>query len=272
MATYYVRIDGDDGNGGTDPDTDAKLTIASAYGVATDDDTIDIGEGTWTENLQINVKNITYQGAGMFKTTINGGWSGAGSGFNKQVTQKDFKMVWQENAVENGTPSTYRSSGQQTHTWERVYLDFNNYGGTVGRIFYCDRDIDVFVFRKSILCNYASAGASDTYFISATGDSKWHFLNTIIYNIMPNSYFLRAQNNVKIVSKNSIFMTMENIDAIDNSTWTSTYDCFYDVDGAEADVLTDKTGTIFVDPKFVNAAGGDFSLQSDSPCLATGQP
>lgn len=48
MATWYVRTTGNDSNGGTDPVTDAKLTLAGAIAVASAGDTIDLGAGTFS--------------------------------------------------------------------------------------------------------------------------------------------------------------------------------------------------------------------------------
>jgi hypothetical protein len=49
MAIYYVNTTGNDANGGTDPTTDAKLTLAGALAVSGAGDTIRIvGPGTYS--------------------------------------------------------------------------------------------------------------------------------------------------------------------------------------------------------------------------------
>ncbi len=46
-ATYYVTVGGDDGNGGSNPTTDALATLERAVELAGDDDTIRLGGGTY---------------------------------------------------------------------------------------------------------------------------------------------------------------------------------------------------------------------------------
>lgn len=56
-TTKYVRKTGNDSNGGTNPTTDAKLTINGASGglsVLSGGDTLDIGDGTYTEGIDYN--------------------------------------------------------------------------------------------------------------------------------------------------------------------------------------------------------------------------
>lgn len=49
MTTYYVRKSGNDANGGTDPDTDAWLTIDKAANTVAAADTVYIGAGVYRE-------------------------------------------------------------------------------------------------------------------------------------------------------------------------------------------------------------------------------
>ena len=62
MSTFYVRKNG----------SGTHTTIQSAIYVAVSGDTVDIGEGTFNENVEISSKSITLQGAGKDKTIIQG--------------------------------------------------------------------------------------------------------------------------------------------------------------------------------------------------------
>jgi hypothetical protein len=62
MSTFYVRKNG----------SGTHTTIQSAIYVAVNGDTVDIGEGTFNENVEISSKSITLQGAGKDKTIIQG--------------------------------------------------------------------------------------------------------------------------------------------------------------------------------------------------------
>ncbi len=72
-TTWYVRTDGDNGNGGLSPD-DAFLTIQHAINTASAGDKIDVGAGTFTQDLSIisSKSNLEIYGAGSSSTTIKG--------------------------------------------------------------------------------------------------------------------------------------------------------------------------------------------------------
>ena len=67
MTIYYVATTGNDANGGTDPDTDAKLTIAAGVGLLAAGDTLRIVAGTYTLTSTVSVNDsiggTTYQAA-----------------------------------------------------------------------------------------------------------------------------------------------------------------------------------------------------------------
>ena len=62
MTAFYVRKDGS----GTHTD------ITSAYMAASSGDTIDIGEGTFTESIEVFKNNLTFVGASKETTIIQG--------------------------------------------------------------------------------------------------------------------------------------------------------------------------------------------------------
>jgi hypothetical protein len=64
MSTFYVRKDG----------SGTHTTITSAYMEASAGDTIDIGEGTFTESIEVFKNNLTFVGAGKDKTIVQGNY------------------------------------------------------------------------------------------------------------------------------------------------------------------------------------------------------
>lgn len=68
MSTFYVRKDG----------SGTHTTITSAYMAASSGDTIDIGEGTFTESIEVFKNNLTFVGAGKDKTIVQGNYATAG--------------------------------------------------------------------------------------------------------------------------------------------------------------------------------------------------
>ncbi len=68
MSIFYVRKDG----------SGTHTTILGAYMAASAGDTINIGEGTFTESVEVFKQNLTFTGAGKDKTIIQGNYvSGA---------------------------------------------------------------------------------------------------------------------------------------------------------------------------------------------------
>lgn len=65
MATFNVRKDG----------SGTHTTITAAYMAASPGDTINIGEGTFTEAIEVYKNNLTFVGAGKDKTIIQGNYS-----------------------------------------------------------------------------------------------------------------------------------------------------------------------------------------------------
>jgi hypothetical protein len=64
MATFYVRKDG----------SGTHTTILDAYMAASAGDTIDIGQGTFVESLEVLKQNLSFTGAGKDQTIIQGNY------------------------------------------------------------------------------------------------------------------------------------------------------------------------------------------------------
>jgi hypothetical protein len=87
MTTYYVRKTGNDSNGGTDPDTDAKLTIESGISLLDlgGGDILDVGAGTYAEGSSYLNLTQDYTTQTTIRRDPNASlgdvvWTGSGSG------------------------------------------------------------------------------------------------------------------------------------------------------------------------------------------------
>lgn len=271
-VTRYVRKTGNDANTGTDPDTDAVLTIARAYALCSsaDSDIIDIGEGTWVEDIYLNrndgngteVDDITWRGAGMYKTTINGNGK-----HPDETAAGSTPLTFQDLKIELAADNYYDFRTTADLTMNDVWVDFNGKGGS-SYFFLFEGTQDVYFNR----CIFNDAVPTSNYmFGGITGTTVCRMNRCIFYNCtaVGISYWFRTDDNAEVISKNCIFNDLDGYTQGGQSSWTSTYDCYY---GASSTLMSDKTGNIIADPKFVDPANEDFSLQDDSPCIGAGQP
>lgn len=103
-ATYYVRTDGNDANAGTtDSAGGAYLTVTKSVSVAVAGDTVNIGAGTFDENVSVNIRGtaaspVVFRGtaagaivrrfvlsSASYITITNLVLKGTGGGFNPKV-------------------------------------------------------------------------------------------------------------------------------------------------------------------------------------------
>ena len=87
----YVTTNGDDKNDGLTPST-AKKTIQNAINTAPQGYTVQVAQGTYTENLKIN-KNITLKGNNQQNTIINGNQNTCIDIYNSNTTIKGFTIT-----------------------------------------------------------------------------------------------------------------------------------------------------------------------------------
>lgn len=256
MATYYVRKDGNDGNGGTDPDTDAWLTISQAEAGSTTSDTINVGAGDWNEDCDLD---RDYVGQGMFTTSISAIDANPTGG----ATLQNIKLIW-------------ASYAQDDLRWPvtatNVYFDWSNIGGNFSYdMFYTGGAITLTrcVFR-------GTANATGAMF-RITSTNTLTIDHCTFYDVYGNNNIIQLDNaNGDAEVTNSIFyspsctaspnvmggagtpsLERNNLYYYPNATLDST--------GIDASSITGQ------DPLFEDAAGGDFRLAADSPCINKGQ-
>ena len=70
-ADLYVATDGTNSGDCTDSESPC-LTVQYAINQSSDNDTVHVGAGTFTENISFNGKSITIDGEGSSKTILDG--------------------------------------------------------------------------------------------------------------------------------------------------------------------------------------------------------
>jgi len=275
MSTYYVRKSGNDSNGGTDPDTDAKLTIASAISVSDDSDTIDIGEGSFSEAVG-DGWSLTMQGAGMYKTFVTDStdgqrWSG------ETITFKDINWALTSASQFGGgygiTPSNI--------TFEDSVFDLSGFTNAIANFCYePSTGSRQWHIIRSLFIGNASFTSTCTYFFRWNNSGMTLEVEDSLFYNCYKTYLVgdfADDPYSNITMRNTIvanFSGSANDICTGGNAWgTEEYNCFY-FDGLTVDKVPNGavgTGTIVdQNPLFVDAEGKDFRLQASSPCIGAG--
>lgn len=251
---YYVRKSGNDANNGYTEAT-AKLTIAGAYTASTTGDTIDIGAGEFVEN--IGASGRTYRGAGMFKTTVVGYLAWAS--LIAAVTLQDMRI----NLA--GTGQTYLVFNGGTYKFIRVYFDGGGYSWTPGVGFFYPNSTSTIQVISSVFVNHVLN--SRAFFDMRNTNDKLEIYGSTFYGITASYISFVPSTGGNVTTKNSIFSTCTTGGVANATIWTHTYNCYYSIT-----TPTLSTGEISANPLFNDPGGGDFRLQSGSPCIGAGLP
>jgi len=258
--TVYVSKAGNDSNDGLTVAT-AKLTIAGANAIAVATDTVSIGIGTWTETDQIaSVSNCTYQGAGMFSTTI----IGSPKNSNRIYLINDMRINPQ---ISPGAAAFLNIANNSIYN--RVYFDG-------GAITLTQRPIDYNGSFTMAGCIWKDFNLANIYWCLGSAAATIKLYNTSFYNAGARtgdsgSFLYGFSHNVIAYVKNCIFHT-------------SGYGAFFYPGSVGAgSILVEEnncrytgysdigvTNGVVANPLFVDPAGGDFRLQATSPCIGKG--
>jgi hypothetical protein len=285
MATYYVRTGGSDSNGGTDPNTDAWLTINKAIATHADGDTVDVGAGTFemSANAAINSKTFYLRGAGTNSTIIDG-LSTYYLRFYLDVANKtaSLKNLTLQNLM-GGYAIAIISIGNVVLELDSVrlkssglnYLVFSGYdGGSANTIIMKNS-----IYEKNNICNGLQALL---FQINPNTPVDVYFYNNIIdipdvsvglglfYNSVANSRFYIKNN----IFSNTYANTQEFFDSDgDSGTLEIDSNCLYSASNPFTNIPT-ATNTTTSNPLFVDPSNGNFNLRVGdgviSPCIGAG--
>lgn len=260
MATIYVRKTGNDANNGTNPTTDAVLTISRADALASTGDAIDLGAGTWSEDITGNVA-VTYQGAGMFETEIH----------LSSVVQLDYQNAPALRDLTykfpSGTP--YAQYAMRKIDIDRVYIDINF---CTGIVLGTNSNIGDMIIKRSIITNGTT---SNTFDIRRT--ITFQMLNSVFCcpsGVTSNSFVSAVLNNDSYIW-NSIFYGYSddtNASRLLNRIISSGGQRGYNIFNRNLTVTLESTEIENTDPLFEDVVAGNFELQAGSPAINFGVP
>jgi len=244
MATKYIRKTGSDANLGTNATTDAVLTIARGVAVSANDDILDIGVGTWAENIS---SRRHYKGVSYFKTII----SAVTSGWATTMAFTNIRVNSISGANHYGGNYTFTdawcdcSSSASTSYWFAACTVITTRSILTGNSLRQYPLYNVtFPSSSSVLYNLTSA-SSYIFLVPSTVSMR----NCIVY----------ANLSFNVNSDASAFVVEE-------------YNCWYSggTIGIKPNGVFNATSLNDIDPLFKNAAGFDFRLNDNSPCIGAG--
>ena len=248
MATYFVRKGGSDSSSGL-TEALAKLTIASAITASTTDDIIDIGPGTFTENLNGNSR--TYQGAGMFLTFIDGNLTASGDVNVYRMTVRPINA--------ETVPAT------SDYVFEDVYFNGINYGPTAPRWFYnTSGTFGTSVWNRCIIANFNPNAKEDIYF---NNDGLTASVTNCVFYNMYRVYFNKGTINLQ----NNLFHTMNSTTVFSSVSLTHNYNAYYIYGGRTSYVAGANDVELTGDP-CIDVSGGDYRPASGSAIINAGNP
>lgn len=242
MATNYVRKTGLDANNGSTIAL-ANLTIAGAITDSSANDTIDIGAGTYTENL-VGANSRTYKGAGMFLTIINGVFSASRTA--GILTIQDLKIIQNANQPE---------LARIPLTLNRVY--WSSVGYTIS--FGFDAGYQLHILNSII---YAPSGGI-IIFDGVLGSSC---INSTIYTNRTINLWAYISTDIPTI-KNSFLNGGNQLTYALSHTYNA-----YDLNNSPSWGLGTGEFTTTAAACFVDPVNGDFTLKSGSPLINKGLP
>ena len=264
MTTYYVKITGDDANG-DGSETNPWATIGHAIDNSSYGDTIDIGEGTFNDDLPAG---RVYRGAGMFKTTINGIFTRGGLTYSNAFIHA-YDLTVNLNADITGRIETFGYSNDYGFIFEhiRVFGDNGNYGADGSEYMY-----GRFKIIRSIFDGIKSTG--DLFMpYGGTTVPNLYMINSIVSRTGGTRWATPLNNGRGNLIKNCILYSAGYLDLRNGSLilsdWIHRYNAYYQW-SIEGDTLDETEEIISIDP-FVDIANGDFRLSEDS-IISFGEP
>ena len=266
---YHVATTGSDDNNGSSNSPFA--TIQAGINAAEDSDTIFVASGTYTENINLNGKNIYIEGAAAATTIIDGGENGsvvqAVGGEGSGTTLSKFTL-------QNGL-ATYGGGvevdNSSTLNLLDVILKSNNSDYGAGASVLNNSSITI---KNGLLFNNQASIQGGALYLSESSQIT-AFSSTISYNSVSGNSASSSGNGVSIGTA-SAFTSNSSI------IWGNTGD-FSQINipspqfGGSASITYSNigggwfgTGNVNVNPYFTDYSNGDFTLADYSSLIGIG--
>tara|TARA_B110000438_G_scaffold14259_1_gene13695 strand:- start:215 stop:9274 length:9060 start_codon:yes stop_codon:yes gene_type:complete len=254
------------------------------YGIdaASSGDTVLVAVGTYVENIDFSGKNIAVFGADQETTIIDGNQAGSVVTFQSgELPQAVLRGFTLQNGLEANGGGIYCTGGSSPSLHDLIITN-NSATGNNGRGggLRCTTNSDPILVNVLISDNTATQEGGGIF----CNNSNPSFVNvTVGRNVssIADGGGLFIQNNSNVNLLNTIIASNDSNDlefssSGDPSTITLLYS---NIDGGQDSIITNDNGTVIwgegsldVDPLFVDADNGDFSLTVDSRCIDTGHP
>jgi len=250
-------------------------TIQEAINASDDGDTILVSPGTYIENTTLNIinKQVNIISTNGPEETIISGDNSHRVIYIENPT--DSEIAFNGFTVSNGIPgSDDHASAIKVESGKVIFNNLiieNNGSGSGNTVAYGSGTDNTYfidcIIRNNSVENYAGLRSSTNLRCVLYGNNGWNNTcvlldgyseNCVIYNNGGGYGSGLAGGN----AVNCIFWNNSG-----NAGWNAESITFSDVQGGH-----EGEGNIDLDPLFVNAEQGDFSLQEGSPCIDAGDP
>jgi hypothetical protein len=301
-GTFTMNVSCDCYNNVVNSNDSGPGSLRDVVACASDGDVITFDPSTNGQNIMLSSgqividKSLTIQGNGMDNTIIDGALDDVNRIFN--IPSGGAHTILIEGlTIQNGGSNTSTSNGaaiQNHHDLELLNVKFKgnsttNFNKSVMMMWTGNATIINCIFEGNI--NNSPTSNSAVIYAQASTSLKIHqslFIDnvdlTLVYSFTFSDGLLELINNTTYNNTvNPVFQKQAGTVHIDNNIISETGDALdligtiepsstitNNLSGAADPQLLAADGNIVGDPLFVDAAGGDFNLQDNSPAISAG--